>query len=45
VLQVLPAFHQVNGDVIALALPLHLGVLVALLGLAARSRREAVAQK
>jgi Domain of unknown function (DUF4105) len=45
VLQVLPAFHQVNGDVIALALPLPLSVLVALLGLAARSRREAVAQK
>jgi hypothetical protein len=45
VLQILPAFYQVNGDVIALALPLHLGVLVALLGLAASSRRDAVAQK
>lgn len=45
VLQVFPAFDQVNGDVIALALPLHLGLLVALFSLAAGSRREAVAQK
>jgi len=45
VIQVLPAFYQVNGDVIALALPLHLGVLVVLLGLTASSRREPVAQK
>ncbi|MDO8500729.1 MAG: DUF4105 domain-containing protein [Gemmatimonadaceae bacterium] len=36
VLQILPSFYQVNGDVIALALPLHLGVVAALLAVTAR---------
>jgi hypothetical protein len=35
VIQVLPAFYQVNGDVIALSLPLHLGVAALMLALAA----------
>ncbi|MEO5590032.1 MAG: DUF4105 domain-containing protein [Gemmatimonadaceae bacterium] len=33
VIQVLPAFNQVNGEVIALALPLHLGVVALLIAL------------
>ena len=33
VLQVLPSLHQVNGHVIALALPLHLGVVALLVAL------------
>lgn len=37
VMQILPGLDQVNGDVIALALPLHLGVLVALLALSSQS--------
>jgi hypothetical protein len=37
VAQLLPALDQVNGDVIALALPLHLGVLALLFGIEARN--------
>lgn len=37
VIQILPGIDQVNGDVIALALPLHLGVVVALLALSSQS--------
>ena len=37
VFQILPAFDQVNADVIALALPLHLAVAAMVLGLSARS--------
>jgi hypothetical protein len=36
VMQILPGLDQVNGDVIALALPLHLGVVVALLALSSQ---------
>lgn len=32
-IQILPAFNQVNGDVIALTLPLHLGVVALLIAL------------
>jgi hypothetical protein len=34
VIQIVPAFYQVNADVIALALPLHLGVAMLLVALA-----------
>ena len=37
VMQILPGLDQVNGDVIALALPLHLGVVVALLALSSQA--------
>ena len=37
VLQVLPGFDQVNGPMIALALPIHLGIAA---GLASRVRRR-----
>ena len=36
VIQVFPAFYQVNGDVIALSLPLHLGVAALILALVAK---------
>ena len=36
VMQVLPAFNQVNGDVIALALPLHLGVIALLISISGK---------
>lgn len=36
IVQVLPAFYQVNGDVIALSLPLHLGVAALIVALAAK---------
>jgi hypothetical protein len=36
VMQILPGLDQVNGDVIALALPLHLGVVVALFALSSQ---------
>jgi hypothetical protein len=39
VIQILPSFYQVNADVIALALPLHLGVAVLVLAWSA-SRRD-----
>ncbi|MEO8576783.1 MAG: DUF4105 domain-containing protein [Gemmatimonadales bacterium] len=35
-IQVLPSLNQVNGDVIALALPLHLGVIALLLSIGAK---------
>jgi hypothetical protein len=38
VLKALPGFHQVNGSVIALALPVHLGVAAALYGWGDQSR-------
>jgi hypothetical protein len=42
--QILPAFDQVNGDVIALTLPLHLGVLALLVAIESRNApREDVA--
>jgi hypothetical protein len=40
-MQILPAFNQVNGDVIALVLPLHLGVIALLLALAGKELRTA----
>jgi hypothetical protein len=43
VIQVLPVFYQVNADVIALALPLHLGVS-ALVASAARSTSRSTSQ-
>jgi hypothetical protein len=44
VAQILPAFDQVNGDVIALTLPLHLGVLALLVAIESRNApREDVA--
>ena len=36
VMQVLPAFDQVNGDMIALALPLHLGVIALLISISGK---------
>jgi hypothetical protein len=36
VLQVLPAFYQVNGDAIALALPLHIAVVAMLVAIERR---------
>ncbi len=36
VMQILPAFNQVNGDVIALVLPLHLGVVALLIALSGK---------
>ena len=41
VLQVLPGIDQVNGDVIALAMPLHLGVLLLLFVLPNQTRTNA----
>jgi hypothetical protein len=38
VIQILPSFYQVNADVIALALPLHLGVAVLVLAWSASRR-------
>jgi hypothetical protein len=43
VVQILPAFYQVNGDVIALSLPLHLGVAALILALAARRDSKSAA--
>lgn len=40
VLQILPWFNQVNGDIIALVMPLHLGVAWLLMILARRDRPE-----
>jgi hypothetical protein len=40
-IQLLPGLNQVNGDVIALAMPLHLAVVALLLGLTAQSARTA----
>jgi hypothetical protein len=42
-LKTLPAFHQVNGPVIALALPVHLSVAAALYAWSKEPRQEAVA--
>ncbi len=41
-LQLLPAFDQVNGDVIALVLPLHLGVIALLLAIGAKEEYNTV---
>lgn len=41
-LKVLPQFHQVNGEIVALALPIHLGVAGALWALRVPGRAETV---
>lgn len=45
VIQLLPGFDQVNGDVIALALPLHLGVIALLLGIGAKGEYSSAEAK
>jgi hypothetical protein len=44
VMQVLPAFDQVNGDMIALALPLHLGVIALLISISGKDLSPAPEQ-